>query len=224
MAIMNLPLLNTLCTRLLNRWHGLALVGMLTSCSSLPETTHVPATAADSENPVVVNSVERTLLEMPFEEAKAISPQTAKVGNLFQVAADKVEVLKTDRDGHPVKVRATGHVFVDMALSERATGLCEEATLTVSDVTLRGKPIVKRGDRVAKATENSASFWITETRLKVTGKCELTRLEPDLLSSSLMVASNDFFPVPEPVLPPMTQAWNGAAMNGLLPALTATGQ
>jgi hypothetical protein len=200
---------------------GLAFGALISSCSSLKEVGQ----EAEPKPPVsvTVNETERSLLEMPFDAAVAISPQNSKIGELFQVAADNIEVLKTDREGQPVKVRASGHVFLEMALSDRVTALCDEATLTLTEVTLKGKPMVMKGDRVARATEPGTTLWLTETRIKVTGGCELAKLEtPAYSTPGMLLANSDFFPVPEPVLPPITQPWDAADMNGLLPALTMT--
>lgn len=193
---------------------GLILVtlGQICSCSGLQQVGQTPA-------PPTVNLAERSLLEMDFDEAKAISAQSTQVGSLFRVAADHVEILKTDRQGQPTKVRATGHVFVDMALTERATALCEEAILTRGDVTLKGQPMVKRGNRVAKSKNASTTFWITEARLHATGSCELAQLEALPAPMTMLMASNDFFPIPEPMLPPTTEPWVANAENVLLPAL-----
>lgn len=189
---------------------GLSFLVAICSCSSLQQvgqTTVEPT----------VNVAERSLLEMNFDEAKAISPQNAEVGGLFKVAADSIEVLKKDREGKPVKVRAKGHVFVEMALAERASGLCEEAILTRSEVTLTGKPMVKRGNRVALSKDAKTTFWITEQRLNASGRCELAKLEE--MPAPVIVASADFFPVAEPMLPPTTTPWVASSENVLLPAL-----
>jgi len=191
----------------------MGLLGMLCSCSSPKQVGSVPGTEPK------VNMNERTLLEMNFDDAKAISPQNASVGSLFRVAADSVEVLKTDRQGQPVKVRAKGHVFVEMSLAQRATALCEEAILTNDSMTLTGNPMVKRGDRVAKSATEDTTFWITEARLRVSGRCELAKLEA--LPEPVMLASNDFFPTPEPMLPPAMEPWVVNSENVLLPALAA---
>lgn len=204
-------------------WQSLGCMVLLCQCSS-PETkpeAHTPGLETASVAPVTVNQAERMLLEMPFEEAKAISPQNAKVGTLFQVAADSIEVLKKDKDGNPVKIKAKGHVFVDMALNVRATAMCEEATLSVTDATLSGRPMIKRGNRVAKSTEPATSFWVSPAKLRVVGRCEMATLEE--IPLPMMLASADFFPAPEPMLPPVTQPWTASATNVLLPALPEVG-
>ncbi len=197
------------------RWLALGGLGLLCSCGSTkPEAAQTPP-----PGPPTVGMAERALLEMPFEDAAAISPQHAQVGSLFRVAADTVEILKTDAEGKPVKVRAKGHVFVEMALADRATGLCEEATVSLKEVFLSGKPMVKQGIRVAIPTSLSTSFWITEDRLKALGRCTIAKLEAPQQPVMLASASSDFFPTPEPVLPPMTQPWTPSGTSSLLPAL-----
>lgn len=184
------------------------------SCSSLKQVSQTPALPT-------VNPAERSLLEMNFDEAKSISPQTAQVGSLFRVAADSIEVLKKDSLGQPVKIKAKGHVFVEMSLAQRTTALCEEAVVTRAEVSMTGKPMVKRGNRVARAMEQSTCFWVSEMRLHAAGRCEMAQLD-DSVPQPMMLASNsggDFFPVPEPVLPPTNAAWMASADNALLPAL-----
>lgn len=192
----------------------LVFMSVACSCSSLKQVSQTPALPT-------VNPAERSLLEMNFEDAKSISPHTAQVGSLFRVAADSVEVLKTDSQGQPVKVRAKGHVFIEMSLAQRTTALCEEAIMTRDEVSLTGKPMVKRGNRVARATEQGACFWVSETRLHTAGKCELAQVD-ESVPQPMMLASNtggDFFPVPEPILPPANASWVASTDNVLLPAL-----
>jgi predicted pyridoxine 5'-phosphate oxidase superfamily flavin-nucleotide-binding protein len=202
-------------------WQSLSCMVLLCQCNSTEIKPQAQTLALETIAPVTVNQAERMLLEMPFEEAKAISPQNVKVGTLFQVAADSIEVLKKDKDGNPTKIKAKGHVFVDMALQERATAMCEEATLSATDATLSGRPMIKRGNRVVKSTELATSFWVSPAKLRVVGRCEMATLEE--LPPPVMLASADFFPVPEPMLP-ITQPWTASATNVLLPALPEVGR
>lgn len=195
---------------------ALVIMSLACSCSSLKQVSQTPALPS-------VNPAERTLLEMNFDEARALSPQNAQVGTLFRVAADSVEVLKKDSQGQPVQVIAKGHVFVDMSLGQRTTALCEEAILTRSEVVLTGKPMVKRGNRVARATAQDTRFWVSESRLHSAGRCEMAQVDDSSLPQPMMLAANtgagNFFPTPEPVLPPSNAAWVASADNVLLPAL-----
>lgn len=185
-----MPFLSCL-TKCIRRAGAAAVLASLASCSTLKETAATPETtepletasssatetaAAATASPAVSLS-ERTLLEMSFEEAQALSPQHLQVGPLYRVAADTVEVLKSDRAGNPVKVLAKGHVFVEMDLGERATGLCNEATLTIRDVLLEGNPMVKQGANVAKSTSDKTSMFIHYDRLNIRGRYEIVKLE-----------------------------------------------
>ncbi|TDU81712.1 hypothetical protein EI77_01022 [Prosthecobacter fusiformis] len=175
---------------------SLVLAGLV-SCSTEPEKADAPSI------PVTVTATEWSLLEMHYEEAKAISPQCAEVGSIFRVAAENVEVLKTDKNGKPSKVRATGHVFLDTTLPERASGLCQEAIITSQEARLIGSPIMMYRGEVAKATSESTSFWVTN-RLQVNGPFKMITRE-DLMQS--LMSSNPLFPVSEPVeLLPTTAA------------------
>lgn len=159
----------------------LGVVSSLVGCTTPPEPDEAaPATAK-------VSTAEWMLLEMNFAEAKAISAHHAEVGGLFRVAGDAVEVLKTDAEGKPLKVRAKGHVFLEMALADRATALCEEAVITPGQAVLGGNPMMMQGSRVAKSTSASTSFRITD-HLRVSGRFELVK--PEELMQSILAASN----------------------------------
>lgn len=178
-------------TQCLRRAGAAALLTFLASCSSLKDATETDETLetaetvsspasdspADAATPPPVSFSERSLLEMSFEEAQALSPQHMQVGPLYRVAADTVEVLKTDRAGNPVKVLAKGHVFVEMELGERATGLCDEATVTTRDILLEGNPMVKQGINVAKSTSEKTTMFIHYDRLNIRGRYEIVKLE-----------------------------------------------
>ena len=168
---------------------ALVCMALLASCSTSPDEALPPdAPDASAEQPSAASSppatpavslTERALLEMTFEEAQVLSPQTqtAQVGTLFRVAADTVEILKTDRAGSPVKVRAKGHVFLEMTLGNRATALCDEAILTIRDALLKGNPMVKQGVNVAKSTSEKTTIFINYDRLQAFGRYEIVKLE-----------------------------------------------
>lgn len=173
-------------------------VGFLSSCTTPTETDEVAAVEAqiseaaaqeapDAEAPFVkVSAMEWSLLEMKYEEAKAISPQHAEVGPVFRVVGDTVEVLKKDREGNPLKVKAKGHVFLEMALDDRATALCDEATITTKEALLYGGPMLMQNSRVAKSTSPSTSFRVTDF-LKVTGDFKL--INADELMQSILTTT-----------------------------------
>jgi hypothetical protein len=168
-----------------------ALLAFLANCSTpddvadagenvkLADPVSPPAAAphtATKTTPAVSLS-ERSLLEMSFEEAQALSPQHLQVGPLYRVAGDTITILKTDRSGNPVKVLVKGHVFLEMDLGERATGLCDEATVTIRDILMKGNAMVKQGDNVAKSSSDNTSMFIHYDRLNVRGQYEIIKLE-----------------------------------------------
>lgn len=184
---------------------GLAGALTLASCStskSNGEGKPVEVPVAESSTPVsdpaTLSATEWSLLEMGFDEAKAISSQHAQVGELFRVAGDTVEVLKKDAEGKPLKVRAKGHVFVEMPLMNRATALCEEATITVRDAHLKGNPMLKQAARVARSTSKNTTFWVTD-RLEVRGRFDLVKLDEHATGTDMVndVALAELLRTPE---------------------------
>lgn len=209
----------------LPRWFAMAAcAGLVQACSTAPKTAEGdPATepavasagtaqpgqapaggdaAVTPAAPAVakpkVSTTEWSLLEMSYDEAKAISPQHAEVGDLFRVVGDTVEVVKTDAEGKPAKVRAKGHVFLEMLLPDRATALCDEAVVTPKEALLHGGPMMMQRNRVAKSSTESTSFRITD-HLRVSGRFEI--INPEDLMQTLM-ASID----PLPMAPATTAA------------------
>lgn len=177
--------------------------GLLSSCATAPQTQDAISTAQTPVADVVapeapkLTMTEWTLLEMRYEEAKAISAQHADVGSQFSVAADNVEVLKTDEEGKPTKIRANGHVFVEMRVGDRATALCDEAEVTTDEVVLKGKPMLMQNSQVAKATSPSTSFRVTDY-LKVSGPFDFIR--PADVMQSILAAADPLLPtLPENV-------------------------
>lgn len=201
---------------------------LLQACSTADTSEELPAevAAADAEmrgekpaheagtdirtqayTPPKISMSEWSLLEMRYEEARAISAQTAEVGPLFKVAADKIDVLKADKDGKPIKVRATGHVFLEMGLADRATALCGEAVVSIDEAVLKEKPMLMQASRIAKATADSTSFRITD-HLKVSGEHEFIR--PEELMQAILAAADEHGNIatgnPEPVVASQAQA------------------
>lgn len=183
--------------RLLHACRVLGFAGLLgSSCSTAPKTDEAPQGTEEAAATPKISMAEWSLLEMTFDEAKAITPQNAEVGSLFRVAADTVEVLKTDDAGKPVKVRAKGHVFLEMPLADRATALCDEASITLTEAVLYGGPMMMQNSRVAKSTSESTTFRVTDY-LKVSGRFEM--LKPEDLMQTLLAPA-------ESVPPPMKTA------------------
>lgn len=170
---------------------GLGLVSCHTPTEDDAEAEAAALTQAQPQA-LKVSMAEWSLLEMSYEEAKAISKQSAEVGQ-YRVAADVIEVVRSDNEGKPTKVNASGHVFLEMTLMNRATALCHEAIITPGEATLHGKPMMMQSSRIARAKDSSTSFRITD-HLRVTGSFEF--IKPEELMQSLM-GGNDIV-IPEP--------------------------
>ena len=89
------------------------------------------------------------LLSMNFTEAKSISGQSMELPLGVRVTAEKIEVLKMDRENQPKRVRAKGKVYLESGEGQdTAKVLCQEAYITPDEIILRGKPIVQRGGSI----------------------------------------------------------------------------
>ncbi len=140
-----------------------------------------------------VSMAEWSLLEMSYDEAKAISKKNAEIGQ-YRVAADEIEILRNDKEGQPTKIKAKGHVFLEMTLMNRATALCGEALVSLDEATLRGKPMMMQSSRIARAKDDSTSFQITD-HLRVHGSFEF--IKPEEVMQSLMGMSSPPSPAQE---------------------------
>lgn len=118
------------------------------------------------------------LLSMTYEEASKLSPQNIIVPPFYKVAADEVKVLKQDSEGHPLKVRAKGHVFMQVDFRDQLTALGQEAYIeSGGELIIRGKPLLKRGRSVVEGLTDSTVFYIRGTRLQVIGSHRLVKEE-----------------------------------------------
>lgn len=141
------------------------------------------------------------LLSMNFSEAKSISGQSMELPLGVRVAADKVEVLKMDRENQPKRVRAKGKVYLESGEgADSAKILCQEAYITANEIFLRGKPIVQRGGSIIEGLEDSTVAYMIGPRLRVIGLHRATN--PD----SMLAMLPDLGPWtggPNPLLPPL---------------------
>jgi hypothetical protein len=139
------------------------------------------------------------LLTMSFNEAKKISPRSLELPPYYKVAADEITVVSTRADGSPKKIRAKGHVFLQIDYREELIGLGQEALIGSSEVILRGKPLLRRGHSVVEGLDDRTVFYVEGLRLQVIGLHRITS-ESDV-----------------------TPAWRGSWKDGpnpLLPALS----
>lgn len=88
------------------------------------------------------------LLSMTWDEAKKINTQHLEIPPFYKVAADEIQVLKADKAGNPIRVRAKGHVFMQVDFNEELTSLGQEAYVeSGGELIMRGKPLLRRGKR-----------------------------------------------------------------------------
>ncbi len=152
--------------------------------------------------PVAAPPVELSfLLSMNFAEAKEISGQSMELPLGVRVAADKIEVLKLDRENLPKRVRAKGKVYLESGAGEdTAKVLCQEAYITADEIILRGKPIIQRGGSIIEGLEDSTVAYMIGMRLRVIGLHRATN------SDDMLAAQPDLGPWtggPNPILPPL---------------------
>jgi hypothetical protein len=137
------------------------------------------------------------LLSMDFKEASAISAQTSQVPPFAKIAADQIEVLKTGPTGLPRKVRATGHVFVQLDYEQPARILCQEALITETQAVLRGKPVLQRGPSTAEGVSDVTVFYLNLTQLRIIGPHKMTLVQDMARQSGPLGAWSG----PNPLLP-----------------------
>lgn len=197
-------------------------LGALAGCTSPedkaganPEAAGEAAMAAEAE-PAAPGAADLAfLLSMSFEEAKALSGDSLELGFYGRVAAEKIEVLKTDRDGRPRKVRAVGKVFLEHGAGEPARVLCQEALLNGDEAFVRGRPVLQRGGSLLEGLNERTVFYLLGQRVRVIGLHRVTVPEPPPL-----LAPGSLDPPGPAVTPrlPDFRPWAGGP-NPLLPAL-----
>jgi hypothetical protein len=115
------------------------------------------------------------LLSMNYAEAKAISTQSLELPMGVRVAADTIEVLKTDKENNPKRIRARGKVYLESGEGQdSAKALCQEALITFDEVILRGKPILQRGGSIVEGLDDRTVAYMLGSRLRVIGLHRLT--------------------------------------------------
>ncbi len=179
----------------------LACAGMLwlVSCASLKEGDE-SAAASDKKKDEQVNLP--FLLSMDFAEAKAISKQHAEVPPAIKVAADEIEILKRDAKGQPRKVRAKGHVFVQLDHDVHGgRAFCQEAIISDQDLILRGHPVLQRGVSIVEGVSDvTVLYLMAGTWLRALGPHKLTNPDAITPEAPAMVAWQSG---PGMVLPPL---------------------
>jgi hypothetical protein len=157
------------------------------------------------------------LLTMTFDEAKKISPNSIHVDPKFNAAADEISVLSRNKDGTPRRVRAKGHVFLQIEGADELRGLAQEALVGAGEVILRGKPLVKRGRSVIEGLEDTTVFFIENLRLHAIGRHRITHGAAEVTPKW----SRGWREGPNPILPALSPEDVPANLRAtpLLPAL-----
>lgn len=109
------------------------------------------------------------LLSMNYAEAKGLSLQSMELPPYYKIAADEITVVSTKPDGTPKKLRAKGHVFLQIDYDEALIGLGQEALIGGGEVILRGRPLLRRGRSVVEGLADRTVFYIEGIRLQVIG-------------------------------------------------------
>jgi len=146
----------------------------LAACQTAPDREAAPAApaAGGTEGAVDVSF----LVSMTWNEAKKISAQQMEIPPFYKVAADEVKVLRSDEVGRPLRVRARGHVFMQVDFQEQLTALGQEAYIrSDGELILRGKPLLKRGRSLVEGLTDTTAFYIKGTHLEVIGRHRLTK-------------------------------------------------
>ncbi len=144
------------------------------------------------------------LLGMSYDEAKAISQENMEMqAGEVRLAADEIQVLKSERNGRPNKVRAKGRVYLETGNGEDITKvLCQEAYVSTKEVVLRGKPIIQRGKSTIEGLSDETVAYLLGWRLRVIGLHRLT-------NQSSLASLPDLGPWtngPNPILPPLSES------------------
>lgn len=114
------------------------------------------------------------LLTMSYSEARKLSPQSMELPPFYKVAADEITVLSVKPDGSPKKVRAKGHVFLQIDYREELSALGQEALIGDREVILRGRPLLRRGRSVVEGLADRTVFYIEGLKLQVIGLHRIT--------------------------------------------------
>lgn len=155
---------------------SLALVALLavTGCKGLKKGDE-PKAGADKPAEASDNKADAAfLLTMSYAEASAISPQKMLVPPFYKIAADEITVLSKDKDDTPRRVRAKGHVFIQIDFRDEVRALGQEALIEDDEVIVRGRPLMKRGPSVVEGLDDRTVLYIRGLKLDVIGEHRLT--------------------------------------------------
>src|SRR5689334_4705379 len=132
----------------LRNWMLIAAAGCTSLVSCQTNQKHDAAVAAAGSSATAQSGAVDVsfLVSMTWNEAKKLSAQQLEIPPYYKVAADEVRVLQTDASGRPLRVRAKGHVFMQVDFEEQMKALGQEAYIkNDGELILRGKPLLNRG-------------------------------------------------------------------------------
>lgn len=191
-------------------------VGALTSCKTFKKLTE----SSDDGSADRASSHASTLLGMSYSEAASLSPKKLDVTPFYRVAADEIEVVRTNKNGSPRTVRAKGKVFLEMTFGEMpGTALCQEAYFGDEEVILRGHPLLKRGSSIVEGLADSTVFYMFGPRLRVIGRHRLTNEGQIMADMGTQMNTQREFNQESLKLATWGRPWEGGP-NPLLPPLS----
>jgi hypothetical protein len=161
------------------------------------------------------------LLSMSYDEARKISPKSLVVPPFYKIAADEITVLKSDSKGQPQRVRAKGHVFLQIDFREQLQALGQEAYIeSGGEIIMRGKPLLKRGRSLVEGLSDYTVFYIKGLRLQVIGSHRMIKGKGAAGSSEAYEGSSSSASLPAwNVSPNWQRSWKDGP-NPILPALS----
>jgi hypothetical protein len=154
-----------------------ALVVTVVGCTSTSKESkeEKPGTKADAAPAKEDNKPDASfLLTMSYTEASAISPQKMVMAPFYKIAADEITVASVNSEGQPRRVRAKGHVFVQIDFRDEVRALGQEALIENDEVIIRGRPLMKRGPSVVEGLDDRTVLFIRGLKLQVIGTHRLT--------------------------------------------------
>jgi hypothetical protein len=145
------------------------------------------------------------LLSMSYAEASSITPAKLELSNA-RIAADKIDVLKADAEGKPLKVRAKGRVFVEVDFpdSDQARCLSQEAYIDTDEVILRGRPVLQRGGATLEGVTDQTVFFLFGNQVRIIGTHRRTNAQELATDMPLGLPSWEYGP--NPLLPPLEES------------------
>jgi hypothetical protein len=116
------------------------------------------------------------LLSMDFREAALMAAHTMEMPPLFRVAATEISHPPL-APGEPLSAfSASGNVFLEIKFAEPLIALAQQADVSVREIILRGRPVLRRGQSVIEATAGETVFYLSADAIEIDGPHQLRRL------------------------------------------------